>query len=332
MDPFEFTLGLGVRASVLLGLTALALLVLRRAPAAARQAVAVTGMAGALTLPLLTRALPRWELVMLPAATVRSAAAEASAAAAVDNAIGWAALAWGAMAALFLARLAFGMSRVAGCARRGTEAAGEPWAGEIAGAARKLGLHRIPRVVLSCEVKLPMTAGLHEPVVFLPADAARWSRERLELVLLHELAHVKRRDWLAVMVAEICVASWWFHPLAWLVGRSIRRDAELAADDLVLDAGARPSVYAAHLLSIVRSLRDAREFAPALPMGGWSDLDARLRALLGRRSPGPSPRWGRGIAAALCGLAVALATVRSTHASGPEPTCPNARRAWHAAR
>jgi beta-lactamase regulating signal transducer with metallopeptidase domain len=164
-------------------------------------------------------------------------------------------------------------------------------------------------------------------VVILPAEAASWSRERFELVVLHELAHVKRRDWLAVMVAEISVASWWFHPLAWLARRSIRRDAELAADDLVLRAGARPSVYAEHLLSIVRSLRDSRQFEPAMAVGRSSDLDGRLRALLERRRRGPSSRWGRGIAAALGGLALALATVRPTHASEPQPTCPLARHA-----
>src|SRR5205807_5951689 len=128
------------------------------------------------------------------------------------------------------------------------------------------------RVVLSREAKVPMSAGFLDSVVILPVQAAEWSNERLELVLLHELAHVKRRDCLAVMVAEIALASWWFHPLAWLARRSIRRDADLAADDEVLRAGARPSVYAGHLLSIVRSPRDSHAFGPAMPMGSSSDL------------------------------------------------------------
>src|SRR5205823_14562801 len=135
---------------------------------------------------------------------------------------------------------------------------------------------------------------------------------------LHELAHVKRRDSFALMVTGISLACWWFHPLARLIGRSVRRDAELAADDLVLRAGATPSVYAGHLLSIVSSLRDARELAPVVAMGRSSDLDRRLRALLGRKRRGPSPRWGPGLVAVLSGLALALATVRSTRASPPE--------------
>jgi beta-lactamase regulating signal transducer with metallopeptidase domain len=324
MDPFGVALGLGVRASVLLGLTALALLALRRASAASRQVVAVAGMAGALALLPLSLGLPSWDLTVLPVAAIERSAAPAHDALSRFLLTGWVALAWGAVAALSLARLAFGMWRVARFARRGTELKGEAC---IARAAEKLGLRRPVRVVLSDEAKVPMTAGLQEPVVILPAQAAHWSSERLELVLLHELAHVERRDCLAVMLAEIAVAFWWFHPLAWLARRSIRRDSELAADELVLRTGARPSVYAEHLLSIVRSLRDSRQFDPAMAMGSASDLDGRLRALLERRVPGLSKRWGRGMAAALGGLALALAIVRPMHAPDPPHVCPLARPA-----
>jgi len=323
MDAFGFALGLGIRASVVLGVTALALLALRRASAATRQSVAVAGMAGALALLPLTFALPHLDLVVFPAAATEATAAPAHDALSRFLLAGWVALAWGAVAALSLARLVFGMWRVARCARRRTELDGAC----VARAAGKLGLRRPVRVVLSGEVKVPMTAGFFSSVVILPAHAANWSSERLELVLLHELAHVKRRDCLAVMVAEIAVASWWFHPLAWLARRSIRRDAELAADDLVLRTGARASVYAEHLVSIVRSLRDSSGFDPAMTMGRSSDLDGRLRALLERRGRGPSSRWGRGVAGALAILALALATVRPTRAAEPPPTCQRSRHA-----
>jgi beta-lactamase regulating signal transducer with metallopeptidase domain len=256
---------------------------------------------------------------------------EASAAPAHDALVmfllaGWLTLAWGAVAALSLARLALGMWRVSRCARRGTELNREEF---IIRAAQKLGMRRPVRVVLSPEAKVPMSAGFLDSVVILPVQAAEWSNERLELVLLHELAHVKRRDCLAVMVAEIALALWWFHPLAWIARRSIRRDAELAADDLVLRTGARPSVYAEHLLSIVRSLGDSHQFEPAMAMGRSSDLDGRLRALLELRRRGPSSPWGRGIAAALVGLSLALGAVWPTHAAQPRPVCMRAR---HAAR
>src|SRR5207302_8819158 len=207
MDPFGFANGLFVRASVLLGLTALALLALRRTSAATRQVVALAGMAGALALFPLSLALPRVELVLFPPASMEASAAPAHDALVMFSLAGWVALAWGAVAALSLARLSLGMWRVSRCARRGTEL---NRAHCLTRAAQKLGLRRPVRVVLSREAKVPMSAGFLDSVVILPAQAAEWSSERLELVLLHELAHVKRRDCLAVMVAEIALASWWF--------------------------------------------------------------------------------------------------------------------------
>jgi beta-lactamase regulating signal transducer with metallopeptidase domain len=325
MDPFGFSLDLGARASVLLGLTALALLALRRAPAGARQTVALAGMAGALALTPLSLAMPRCPLLVLPAAVLEASAAPVHDAVVRFLLGGWLALVWGVGAAFSLSRLAFGMWRVARCARRGTrlDEAG------IARAAAKLGLRSPVRVVLSGEVKVPITAGFQQPVIVLPAAAAGWCSERLELVLLHELAHVKRRDCLAMMVAEIAVASWWFHPLAWLARRNLRRNAEQAADDLVLSTGARPSVYAGHLLSIVRSLREPEWFGAALAMGRASDLDGRLRALLERRGRGLSPRLGRGIAAGLAGLGLAFGAVWPVHGPQPRPVCMRSSHGVH---
>ena len=323
MDPLGVALALGVRASVLLGVAALALRALRRASAGTRQSVGLAAILGAVAVLPLSFVGPHWNLPLLPA----SAFEEAPAHDALMRFVlaGWVALAWGVVTALSLGRLALGMWRVARCARGGTELDG----GCVARAAAKLGLRRKVRVVFSADAKMPMTAGLQKPVVILPGGAATWSGERLELVLLHELAHVQRRDCLAVLLAEIAVAIWWFHPLAWLARRSIRRDLERAADDLVVRAGATPSVYAAHLLAIVRSLRDTRALDGAVAMGGRSDLEGRLRALLEQQKPGPSPRWGRAIAAGLAALALTLAAVWPTRAE-PPLICPYARRAAHA--
>jgi len=108
-------------------------------------------------------------------------------------------------------------------------------------------------------------------------------------VLLHELAHVKRFDWLSQLVSEAALAMWWFHPLAWIAAARVRHDAELAADDLVLRAGERPSVYAGHLLDIVRSLRANRDTVGAMAMARASGFESRLRALLERGAAVPLP-------------------------------------------
>ncbi len=317
MDPLGFSVELAARGSVLLGLTALALLALRRAPAASRQAVAMAGIIGVLALTPLSLAMPRFDLVVLPPAVLEPGATPAHDATVRFLLGSSVALAWGVVAEIALARVALAMWRVARCARRGTEL-DDPG---IARAAAKMGLRLPVRVVVSGEVEVPMTAGLQRPVILLPAPALEWSSERLELVLLHELAHVKRRDCLAMLLAEIAVASWWFHPLAWLARRSFRRNAEQAADDLVLSTGARPSVYAGHLLSIVSSLRKPAPSGPAVAMGRASDLDARLRALLEPQPRRPSPRLAGGMVAALAGLALIFSVVWPVHGAQPPPVC-----------
>ena len=116
-----------------------------------------------------------------------------------------------------------------------------------------------------------MTAGVRRPVLLVHAGARKWPPERRRVVLLHELAHVRRADWLTLVAAEIAGAIYWFHPLVWLARREARRSCERACDDLVLDHGTKPSVYAAHLLGIVRSLKPAT-----------------VRALPSRHGDGPS--------------------------------------------
>ena len=198
MDPLGFSVELAARGSVLLGLTALALLALRRAPAASRQAVAMAGIIGVLALTPLSLAMPRFDLVVLPPAVLEPGATPAHDATVRFLLGSSVALAWGVVAEIALARVALGMWRVARCARRGTEL-DDPG---IARAAAKMGLRLPVRVVVSGEVEVPMTAGLHRPVILLPAPALEWSSERLELVLLHELAHVKRRDCLAMLLGR----------------------------------------------------------------------------------------------------------------------------------
>jgi tetratricopeptide (TPR) repeat protein len=225
------------------------------------------------------------------------------------------------LSALALARLLVGLARVRGAALRAMAPPREGWAIPYIRASRALGLRRFVRLGLSDEVEVAMTAGAREPVVLVPGAARDWPEERRRLVLLHELAHVKRLDWLSQLVCEVALAMWWFHPLAWIAAARVRRDAELAADDLVLRAGERPSVYAGHLLDIVRSLRAHRETFGAMAMARPSGFESRLRALLEARRRGPASAAGRIAAAGLSSIALVLAAVHPTSARASEQAC-----------
>jgi TonB family protein len=122
---------------------------------------------------------------------------------------------------------------------------------------------------------MPLALG---SAILLPAEAADWPAERLRAVLLHELAHIDRRDCWTLARAEVALALYWFHPLAWWAAGRMRRERERACDDRVLAAGIAASGYATNLLEVARGRLDAALPAPA--MARASNLEARLRAIL----------------------------------------------------
>ena len=366
----RFALDVAFKATVLLGLTSVALLALRRASAAARQLVATLGLAGVLVLPAASLLAPRWEIPLIPSpvpavASVDAAfgslelprlrseaespslppvdqtritvaetgsvpsfeksvvveepplrdfepsapAPETSSTTAVAWMLGALAL-WSAGTLLASTRIALGAARVARIRRRASEAVDPDWTDLAAEVGAKLGVERPVRLLFSSELAVPVTVGMRRPVVLLPDAARRWNDERRRVVLLHELAHVRRGDWVALLIVQAAAALYWFHPLAWTARVQMQKDCERACDDLVLAAGTRPSVYAAHLLSIIRSLRLSGQRAlPAVAMARRSYWDGRMRAILDpaiARSV-VSGREARVAAAALVTLVAALA-------------------------
>lgn len=137
-----------------------------------------------------------------------------------------------------------------------------------------------------CELRLsgsqdgPMTWGLLRPVVLLPNAAPRWSRERLQAVLLHELAHVRRHDSLTQSLSLLACAFYWPNPLVWLGARALRREAEIAADDAVIGFGVRPSAYAGELLQLASEFRGHGLAVSGVSMAQRSSLEARVKSVL----------------------------------------------------
>ena len=128
-----------------------------------------------------------------------------------------------------------------------------------------------------------MTWGVFKSTVLLPKSSVLWPRDRLEAVLLHEFAHVCRRDCLARLVALVACAFYWPNPFVWSAARLMRRDAEIAADDAVLGAGIRPSDYAEQLLNLAGPRTESA--GVSLSMADPSTLKARVQTVL---NPGQS--------------------------------------------
>jgi WD40 repeat protein/beta-lactamase regulating signal transducer with metallopeptidase domain len=145
--------------------------------------------------------------------------------------------------------------------------------------------HDLPVVALreSWEFAAPLTLGLFRPVILLPRCRRGWSAEQRTLILEHELAHVRRRDFLAGLVAELAVCLCWFHPLVrWLAGR-LRLEQEYAADAWVASAAADPADYVRCLARLALELdRGHGSLAPAF----WRRRPEILRRIdMLRRNP-----------------------------------------------
>lgn len=386
----RFAFDLVLKATLILGASAIALLLLRRASSALRHHVATLGLAAAALLPVFALVVPRVDLPVLPPEPARQqqVVERFVAPAALPDVAGthaeplvsparpsptptpslslapspslsptpspslsltpspslslpptqppsflsslrartpllglWVALAlaslWACGALLLLARLGLGVLRAERMITTAATAPAPSFADALSRAMATLGLRRDVRLLVSAGARVAMTAGSAEPVVVLPGDSQEWSIERQRVVLLHELAHVRRGDWLSLLLAEASLAIWWFHPLAWRLAAAARREAEQAADDVVLASGLRPSDYAAHLVALVRGMTPIPDEVLAMAMARSSAIEARLLAILDpsrlRRAPGSV--WGRVLTFVLLGGAGALAALQPTAAA-----------------
>ena len=119
---------------------------------------------------------------------------------------------------------------------------------------------------------------LQPPCILLPGEAQQWNDSDLRRALVHELEHVRRRDWVIQVAARAACALYWFHPLAWVTLRRLCLEAERACDDAVLETGERTD-YAEQLVQLARRM-SAGAAQPAVGMANRSDLSARVTALL----------------------------------------------------
>jgi beta-lactamase regulating signal transducer with metallopeptidase domain len=229
---------------------------------------------------------------------------------------------WASVALLLSLRLLFGVLTVSRLARRGKPLGAAEWTNVLDEAAHRLDVRTLPRLVMSDEVDMAFAFQATSPVVIVPGSAREWSRDRRRAVLLHELAHIQRRDLTSHGIAAVVCALSWFNPLIWLAARRLRIESEMASDEIVLRAGVRPSVYAQHLLDMVTSFGRRAPFV-ALAMARPKEFEGRLVAILDspRRPPLVAGRRSAVVAlAALPAFAIGVvAPVPRSNVALPQP-------------
>ena len=220
---------------------------------------------------------------------------------------------WGIGSGAALVSVGVGAFRFCKLVRAGQPVENEAWLRQLGVLRRQLAIRADVRLVLGSENLTPMTGGVRNPVIVLPASAATWPEARRHVVLAHELIHVRRRDALRQLVGRAVLAIYWFHPLSWVASRLAAARREEACDEEVLAAGARPSEYARHLLSLAEGREDGRAVL-SLPMVRRSQLETRIRAILKPHRARP-----RALVTAIALTAVAVVGVSASVANPIRP-------------
>ena len=206
---------------------------------------------------------------------------------------------------LFLSsRLMVAWMRTRRLTRRDSVEASADWQRVAARLSDALGLRRAVRLLESAAVEVPSVIGSLRPVILLPASTLTgMTPQQIEMVLAHELAHIRRHDFLVNLLQAVVETLMFYHPAVWWMSRKVREERENCCDDLAVAVCGNPIQYA-RALTRLEELRSAPSLLVAA--NGGSLLD-RIRRIAGGRaeSNAISARW----AAALVTLTILIASV-----------------------
>ena len=231
-------------------------------------------------------------------------------------------LLWAAGALFGVGRLALSVIRACGLVRHARPLAAADDEALLADCARTVEVC-CPALRASSAVASPLLAGWLRPCIVVPTAAEAPSRE----VLLHELAHLRRRDLWWMTLAHLAGALWWFHPLLWNAARRMERSAENVCDDLVVGWSGDAAGYAAQLLAFARGGAPAQALALAgvAVTGFRSELGQRVALLLapGRPKQVAIGRPGAALLAASAAAVLALSLAATPGWGSDEPLADN---------
>jgi beta-lactamase regulating signal transducer with metallopeptidase domain len=327
------------QGAALAALAWLALRTLRAAPAGVRYAVATAALGAMAVAPVATAiwlaplsgtreasaptaeaGAPGWRAVEVPLGPATAAGEPGGtgplsapglarrASSALEPLVPGLVLGWAAGVLLLSLRLLGGWLRLQRLARRSRVAVPAAWTECLDGLRRALGIRRRVGLFLSPHVHGPALVGWLRPVILLPLSASSGLTPRqVELLLLHELVHVRRWDYAVNLLQRLAETLLFYHPGVWWVSARIREEREHCCDDAVVArAGVREYVLA------LLAMEEVRAPVPALALGaGGASLLARVRRLVDpgsgvARRAAPRPVLGV-MVPALVALAAVLA-------------------------
>ncbi len=332
-------------------LTAIALVALRKGAADVRYVVSTIGLSLMLTLPAVT-AVQLWRAEAAPPPSAEIAGGPSASPAAVPAAhradrvsltdaaaVGTASpssvpglssipvepwlpllvLGWLCGVAVLSLRLMRGWLWVQRMKSHGTMPAGEGWQQIGARLSRRLHIARRVRLLESTLVEVPTVIGWIKPVILLPASAlSGLSLPQLEAILAHELAHIRRHDYLVNLVQTLVETLLFYHPAVWWLSRRIRVERENCCDDLAVRLCGDPYTYAKALAD----LEELRGSSGQLVMAatGGSLVQRVRRLVVAPTSAGRAPGWLAGSASIAVMLGIAAGAVGTDAFQRPAAT------------
>lgn len=274
--------------------TAIALALLRNARPQTRYAVACTALALCMALPVggFLRGLNFDSVATAP--QVATAASWVAAPLAMDNSstmawrpqlqdrLPWLVVLWSIGAALLAVRMALGMRWVARLGRVAADAGLGHWQARLDELATRLGIGRAVRLRAADDLASPVTAGCWRPIVLVPALLlTKLPPDLLEALLAHELAHIKRHDYLINLTQSTIEALLFYHPVVWWLSHRIRIEREQIADDLAARVISEPRrlALALHALDQFQLAADSSPVSLA-PAATGGNLMTRIQRLI----------------------------------------------------
>jgi beta-lactamase regulating signal transducer with metallopeptidase domain/Flp pilus assembly protein TadD len=212
----------------------------------------------------------------------------------------WALPAWAFGVILFSLRMVWGCAQVAALRRNGGPA-GDAVLSMVASLSRRMGLTGQVRVLISESAGGPSLVGWLRPVILLPAAAlSGLTPEQLDAVLAHELAHIRRHDYLVNWMQMLVETLLFYHPAVWWISQRIRHERELCCDDLAVNTCAGALCYA-------RALTTLEKMRISVPLTALGSTDGALLYRIQRVVGATTQEYGPSRASVVVALSLALA-------------------------
>jgi beta-lactamase regulating signal transducer with metallopeptidase domain len=224
---------------------------------------------------------------------------------------------WALGVAVLGLRMLGGLWLVERLKRRLSQSVSEDWQAKLNELAIRAGVRRLVQLRESVHVLAPMAMGIFRSTIIVPTSLlVRLPADQLEAVLLHELAHIRRHDYLVNLIQSVVETTLFYHPAVWYVSQSVRAERENCCDDFAVRTLGNPILYARALTNLETERRLSP--LPVLSATGGPFMN-RISRIVGIRtsSASVSPLWAAAAAVAMTTVVVG-GTLRA-NAQAPKP-------------